>query len=103
VAAGAVRRRLRGAAAIVTADDLSRWLAIAFGVVPAAAVGVPPSRSRRVMIVIVGAAIAVGLLTGSVSGHVPVIAVWGLFLAGLGAAWSIHLRRRIAGAPSIAT
>ena len=90
-------------AAIVTVEDLSRGLALAFGVVPAAAVGVPPSRSRRVMIVIVGAAIAVGLLTGSVLGHVPVIAVWGLFLAGLGAAWSIHLRRRIAGAPSIAT
>ena len=73
-------------AAIVTSDDVSRGLALAFGVVPAAAVGVPPSRSQRVMIVIVGAAIAVGLLTGSVLGHVPVIAVWGLFLAGLGAA-----------------
>jgi hypothetical protein len=62
-------------AAIVTSDDVSRGLALAFGVVPAAAVGVPPSHSQRVMIVIVGAAIAVGLLTGSVLGHVPVIAV----------------------------
>jgi hypothetical protein len=47
------------------------------------------------MIVIVGAAIAAGLLTGSVLGHVPVIAVWGLFLAGLGAAlWAARWCRR---------
>src|SRR5262245_27787374 len=73
-------------AAIVAVGDVSRGLAWAFGVLPAAAVGVPPSRRRRVMIVVAGGAIACGLLVGSILGRVPVIAVLALLLAGIGAA-----------------
>jgi hypothetical protein len=73
-------------AAIVTLDDLSRGLALAFGVVPAAAVGIPPARRRRIMIVVAGVAIAVGLVVGSVLSQVPVLAVITLFVLALGAA-----------------
>jgi hypothetical protein len=78
-------------AVIATIDDVSRGLALGFGVVPAAAVGVPLSRRRRVMIVVVGVAIGAGLLAGSAVGQVPVIAVLALFVAGVTAAlWAAH-------------
>jgi hypothetical protein len=73
-------------AAIVALDDLSRGLALAFGVGPAAAVGIPAARRRRLMIVVAGLAIAVGLVTGSALSRVPVLAVVALFAMALAAA-----------------
>lgn len=73
-------------AAAVAATDPQRGLALAVGVLPAAIVGVPPQRRRRVGLVVVGALTGIGIFVGSALAGVPVVAVAAIFLFGVGAA-----------------
>ena len=63
-------------------------LALAIGVLPAAAFGLPARRSRRAILPIVGVLSALGMLLGSVLTRVPVIAVVALFVLSIAASLS---------------
>lgn len=54
-------------------------LALAVGVLPAAAFGLPPRRRARAVIVLIGVLSAAGLVAGSLLARAPVIAVIALF------------------------
>ncbi|WP_270365082.1 FUSC family protein [Microbacterium algeriense] len=73
-----------GAAYAVPAVVVAAWsptlgLAVAVGVLPAAAFGLPPRRPGRAVIPVVGALSALGLLLGSLVASTPVIAVVAVF------------------------
>ncbi|MFB7249453.1 FUSC family protein [Microbacterium sp. NPDC056234] len=55
-------------------------LALAIGVLPAAAFGLPSRRSRRAVLPLVGALSAVGLVLGSLLTQVPMVAIAALLL-----------------------
>jgi len=82
-------------AAIVTVQDPSHGLALAVGVLPAAAVGVAGPRRSRHAIVIVGLCIGLGLVLGAALGRHWLLAVGGIFVLALGSA--ILSGRRPAG------
>ena len=73
-------------AAIVAADDVSRGVAFAVGVLPAAVVGVAPVRRRRALLILVGVAAGVAMFAGALLAHVPILAVCGIFALAVGAA-----------------
>ena len=62
-------------AAIMTAIDPERGLTMAVGVLCAAAVGLPPQRSKRALLVFVGALAGLSLFLGSVLAQAPDVLV----------------------------
>jgi hypothetical protein len=70
-------------AAIVCLTDPQRGFALAVGVLPAAIVGVLPTRRARLAIVVLGACVGLPILFGGVLAGVPVLAV--IAILGLGA------------------
>jgi hypothetical protein len=73
-------------AAVVVASDRQRGIALALGVLPAAIVGLPPTRRARLFIPVLGTAVGVPMLLGGVLANVPVLAVLALAAMGVGAA-----------------
>ncbi len=73
-------------AAIAVTQDVTRGLALAVGVIPAAVVGVAPRRRRRPVTAHVGAVAGASILIGSLLAQVPVLAVPGIVVLGIGAA-----------------
>jgi hypothetical protein len=73
-------------AAVVTVHNPSHGLALAFGALPAAAVGVAGPRRARHMILVVGLCIGLGLMLGAVLGRQWLLAVGGIFVMALGSA-----------------
>ena len=65
--------------AVVMFDDVSRGIACAVGVLPAAVVGVAAARRRRVGVLVVGATAAISMVLGSVLAGEPWLAVVGIF------------------------
>lgn len=72
--------------AVVVLSDPSRGLALALGVLPAAIVGLPPTRRGRVAIVVLGTAIGVPMFLGGLLAGVPVLAVLAIAALGPGSA-----------------
>jgi Fusaric acid resistance protein-like len=68
--------------AVVVLSDRSRGLALVVGVLPAAIVGLMPTRRGRLAIVVLGTSIGVPMFLGGLLAGVPVLAV--LAIAGLG-------------------
>jgi hypothetical protein len=80
-------------AALVTLGNPSFGLALAFGALPAAAVGVRGRRRERHVILVVGACIALRLVLGALLSGFWLAAVGGIFVLSLGAAiLSAHAR-----------
>lgn len=80
-------------AALVTLGNPSYGLALAFGALPAAAVGVRGRRRERHVILVVGACIALRLVLGALLSGFWLAAVGGIFVLSLGAAiLSAHAR-----------
>jgi hypothetical protein len=73
-------------AAVVASGDPGRGAALAVGVLPAAIIGLPPSRRGRLMIVALGVLTGVPMLIGGLLASVPVIAVAAVGGLGIGAA-----------------
>jgi hypothetical protein len=72
-------------AAVVTPFDPQLGLAFATGVLPAAAVGLPPARRRRVMAFVISAIAGMSMIIGALLGRHAVVAVVGLFVLSVGA------------------
>ena len=66
--------------ALVMFNDVSRGVACAVGVIPAAFVGVSAARHRRVGVLIVGATAGISMVVGSVLAGEPWLAVTGIFV-----------------------
>jgi hypothetical protein len=73
-------------AVIVTVSQPSRGLALAFGVLPAAAVGIQGARRRRYTTLIPGVAIGACLTLGAALATHAALAISGVFLLALGSA-----------------
>ena len=73
--------------AIVILSALSSGLALVLGVLPAAIVGVIPTRRARPAIVALGLAVGAPMFLGGVLAGVPVLAVAAIAAFGVGAAW----------------
>jgi uncharacterized membrane protein YccC len=72
--------------AVVILSDRSRGLALVLGVLPAAVVGMMPTRRGRLAIIALGTAIGFPILIGGLLADVPVLAVIAIAaLAGCGA------------------
>lgn len=68
-------------------------LALALGVIPAAAFGVPPRKRGRTSILVIGTLTAAGIILGSTLTQVPTIAIVSIFALSVGTSlWSIHGR-----------
>jgi hypothetical protein len=74
-------------AAVLVLNDVPTGLAAAVGVVPAATVGLPPTRRARRFIALLGCVVGMPILVGSLVASVPAVAVVVLVLLGLAAAW----------------
>ena len=74
------------AATVIALGDPRKGLAWAIGVLPAAVIGVLPTRKARLKTLIVGALFAVFMVLGSILAQNSVVAVIGMFLLPLGAA-----------------
>lgn len=70
-------------AAIVVLDDRSRGLALAVGVLPAAIIGLAPTRRGRFATVVLGACVGVPMFVGGLLSGVPVIAVASIAVLGV--------------------
>jgi len=66
--------------------DVLSGLALAFGVLPAAVVGLAPSRQQRIRVVLLGVCMGVPIWFGSVLSGEPWLAVLGIGLVAVGAA-----------------
>ncbi len=66
--------------AVVMFNDVSRGIACAVGVLPAAIVGVAAARRRRVGVLVVGVTAAISIVLGSVLAGDPWLAVVGIFV-----------------------
>lgn len=73
--------------ALVIPSDVAHGLALAVGVLPAAIVGLIPTRRGRLAIVVLGTAVGVPMFIGGVLAEVPVLAVAAIGGLGVGAAW----------------
>jgi hypothetical protein len=73
-------------AAVVTVQDPALGLALAFGAIPAAAVGIPAERRNRHLIIVIGACIGLSLALGAVLVSNWLLAVVGILGLCLGAA-----------------
>jgi Fusaric acid resistance protein-like len=74
------------AAAVVALGDPRKGLAWAIGVLPAAVIGVLPTRKDRVKTLLVGVLFAAFIVVGSILAQATVLAVAGMFVLPLGAA-----------------
>ena len=74
------------AATVVALGDPKKGLAWAIGVLPAAVIGVLPTRQARLKTAFVGVLFAVSIVLGSILAQNTVVAVVGMFLLPLGAA-----------------
>jgi hypothetical protein len=81
------------AALVVTSGDVSKGLAWAIGILPAAIVGMAPTRRGRLKVPVVGALFAVSVIVGSLLAHNRVSAVIGIFFVGFGSAVLASRRR----------
>jgi Fusaric acid resistance protein-like len=72
--------------AVVILSDQSRGLALVLGVLPAAIVGLMPTRRGRLAIIVLGTAIGVPMFIGGVLADVPVLAVMAIAGLGIGSA-----------------
>ncbi len=73
-------------AAVVVLSDRPRGLALAVGVLPAALVGLLPTRRGRLALVVLGMSIGVPMLIGGLLASVPVLAVLAILALGAGSA-----------------
>ena len=73
-------------ALVVMPFDVVAGLALAFGVLPAALIGVLPARRQRVRVLPVGALAAVSIWIGSLVANLHVLAVLTIFAVAIGAA-----------------
>ena len=73
-------------AAVIALNDPQRGFALAVGVLPAAIVGVLPTRRARLAIVVLGACIGVPIFLGGLLSGVPVLAVAAILGLGVGSA-----------------
>ena len=73
-------------AAIVVLNDPPRGFALAFGVLPAAIVGVLPTRRARLAVVVLGACFGVPIFIGGLLAGAPVLAVAAIGALGVGSA-----------------
>jgi hypothetical protein len=73
-------------AAVAMPFDVSSGLAIAFGVLPAAIIGVAPVRRSRVQVVLLGSLMGVPIFVGSVLSEEPALAVASIVVLAVGAA-----------------
>jgi len=72
--------------AVVVLSDRQRGLALAVGVLPAAIMGLMPTRRGRLAIVILGASIGLPMFVGGLLAGVPVLAVIAIACLGVGSA-----------------
>jgi hypothetical protein len=86
VAHGAV---LGAPAAIASVSDPALGLALAVGVLPAAALGLRSTRRERAMVVVIGAVAGVSLFLGSLVSGLPVLAVALVFALCVGVALAV--------------
>ncbi len=73
-------------AAVVVLSDRPRGLALAVGVLPAALVGLLPTRRGRLALIVLGFAIGMPMLIGGLLAGVPVFAVFAIVALGAGSA-----------------
>ena len=73
-------------AAVVLVSDPSKGLALALGVMPAAALGLPGPRARRLVTLILGVVAGGSMIVGALLAEHPWIAVPGIFALCVGAA-----------------
>lgn len=73
-------------AAVVVLSDPQRGLALAVGALPAALVGLLPTRRRRLLVIVLGAVIGLSMFVGGVLANAPVVAVLAIGLFGVGSA-----------------
>ena len=73
-------------AAVVMPFDVSSGLALAFGVLPAAIIGVAPVRRARARVVLLGSLMGVPIFVGSLLSGEPVLAVLSIVVLAIGAA-----------------
>lgn len=78
-------------AGVVVLDDVSRGLALAVGVLPAAIMGIAPRRRRRFALVLGGVLTGVPMFVGGLLSGVPVLAV--AAIAALGPATALLAQR----------
>ena len=81
-------------AAVAALHNPAHGLALATGALPAAAVGLAPTRRRRLAVVVIGAAVALSMVLGAVLALAPWLAVIGMFVVCLGAGL-LAARRRL--------
>jgi hypothetical protein len=72
--------------AVVILSDRSRGLALVLGVLPAAIVGLMPTRRGRLRIIVLGTAIGFPMFVGGLLANVPVLAVAAIAGLGIGSA-----------------
>ncbi len=73
-------------AVVVMPFDVSSGLALAFGVLPAAIIGIAPVRSARARVVLLGSLMGVPIFVGSLLSGEPVLAVLSIVVLAIGAA-----------------
>ncbi|MFC1417833.1 FUSC family protein [Streptacidiphilus cavernicola] len=81
-------------AAAVAPHDPSQSMSLAVGLLPAVAIGLPPTRRGRFAVLVVGVCAALSILAGSLLVQLPWLAVAGLFVLAVAAAL-LAARRRV--------
>jgi hypothetical protein len=83
------------AVVVIVGGEVQDGLHLLIGAIPAAILGLPPRRSERRKVIVIGVLFAVSVLVGSVLAQWAAVAVVGMFLMGLGA--SLLATRRAFG------
>src|SRR5215475_938940 len=73
-------------AALAMPAGIEHGLALAFGVLPAAIVGIVPQRRERVRVVLLGALAGIPIFIGACLSDFPALAVAAIFVLAIGAA-----------------
>ena len=71
---------------VIVTGDVEHGLYLLIGAIPAAILGLPPHRTDRRKVIIIGALFAVSVMVGSILAQWAAVAVVGMFLMSLGAA-----------------
>jgi hypothetical protein len=74
------------AALVIALGDPTKGLAWAIGILPAAMIGMAPTRRARARVMVVGALFAISIVVGSLLSQAAVVAVVGIFLVAYGSA-----------------
>jgi hypothetical protein len=74
------------AVVVILSGEVENGLYLLIGALPAAILGLPPRRSDRRRVIVIGVLFAVSVMVGSVLAQWAPVAVVGMFLMGLGAA-----------------